>query len=504
MSRFPHDTGIYPPRTHLFLDGFYVRDMNGVERSLFTPVPIGEGPVLEPEMPWEGVGLIGRNGIFYDQEEELFKCWYPCHDPALPDTAVKSKRRWAYAASADGVNWERPVLGLSEFEGSTDNNLIRFENMDEVVGLLWTVVKDPREADPAKRYKAIGLDRHGGRPGEITWTGPDGEDEWYERTGAHIGCGLFIGYSADGLTWRLKEGWAGSGALIMDGSILHGYDERIRQWVLWQRPRILPKYRAIGVSFSPDFEDWSFPEFGLVPDAQDPEKAQFDALGSIASPDGGYIGILGVAGFVLEDFGVGGVVPQLVYSRDAKVWTRVSREPFMRPAGDPPRWDDGCMIAFNPMQVGHEIFLFYYGKNAGHIWGDPTYDGKRITRSGIGLQKLPRDRWVGIAPSRAGEKGTLLTTLISVGHNELHINANAEGGAIRVDVIDYQTGEPVPGYSATECDPITADSLDHTVTWNGSADLCPIIGTARRQPRVGRGLAFRFALKDATLYGFSC
>lgn len=494
-----HTTGIYPPRTHLFLDDFYVREMNGVERSLCTPIPVGDDAVLKPEMPWEGVGLIGRNGIFYDEDEKLFKCWYPCHDPDLPDTAVNSKRRYAYATSPDGVNWNRPSLGLREFEGSTDNNLIRFENMDEVVGLLWSVVKDPREPDPTKRYKGIGLDRHAVRPGEITWTGPDGEDAWYEHTGRHIGCGLFIAYSADGLTWRLKEGWAGSGALIMDGSILHGWDERIRQWVLWQRPRIMPKYRAIGVSFSPDFEDWSWPEFALVPDDKDPEKAQFDALGSIASPDGGYIGILGVTGLVLEDFGVGGVVPQLVYSRDARVWTRVSREPFMGRSADPPCWDDGCMIAFNPIQVGDEIFIFYYGKNAGHIWGDPTFDNKRITTSGIGLRKLRRDRWVGI-----GGAGTVLTTLISIGNNELRINADATSGSIVVDIMDYQTGEPVPGYSAADCDPITSDSLDHSVTWNGSADLLPIIGSATTQPTVGRGLAFRFTLRNATIYAFMC
>ena len=502
---FPHDTGVYPPRTHLFLDDFYIREMSGVCRVLAKPAAVGNGgPVLEPEQPWEGVGLIGRNGILYDEDEKCFKCWYPCHDPMLPDTLVKSKRRWAYAVSADGINWERPSLGLTDYAGSTDNNLIHFENADEIVGLLWTVAKDPREPDPAKRYKAIGMDRHAVRPGEITWTGPDGEDAWYEESGRHFGCGVFVGYSPDGLTWRLKEGWAGSGALIMDGSILHGYDDRIRQWVLWQRPRIMPKYRAIGVSFSPDFETWSFPEFGLVPDEKDPGKAQFDALSSMASPDGGYIGILGVTGFVLEDFGVGGVIPQLVYSRDARVWTRVSRTPFMRPSGDSPTWDDGCIIAYNPIQVGDEIFLFYYGKNAGHIWGDPTFDGKRTTRSGIGLQKLPRDRWLGLGSCADGQEGTVLTSLISVAHNQLHINVDAKGGAIWVDVLDYQTGEPVPGYSSRECDPVTGDSLDHMVTWQGNGDLSPIIGTARRQPLVGRGLAFRFTMQDATLYAFMC
>ena len=100
----PHDTGIYPPSTHLFLDDFYIREMRGVERSLCIPVPVGEDALLKPERPWEGVGIISRNGILYDEDEKLFKCWYPCHDHHLPDTVVNSKRRWAYATSADGVS----------------------------------------------------------------------------------------------------------------------------------------------------------------------------------------------------------------------------------------------------------------------------------------------------------------------------------------------------------------------------------------------------------------
>lgn len=502
----PHDTGVYPSRTHLFLDDFYIDRMTNTQRVTTHPQHVTDGPVFEPQMPWEGQGFIGRNGIIYDPEEKLFKCWYPCHDMNLPTTTAHAKRRWAYATSEDGLAWERPNLGLVEFEGSTDNNLIRFENVEQfdVVGLLWNVVKDEREPDPTKRYKAIGLTRHPVRPGEITWTGPKGEDEWYENLGRHIGCGLFVGYSSDGLRWTMKEGWAGSGALIMDGTILHGYDKRIRQWVLWQRPRIIPKYRIFGVSFSKDFEDWTFPEFGLVPDEHDPPRIEFDGLSSINSPDGGYIGLLAASGYDGEGFGAHKELPQLVYSRDAKVWTRVCREPIIRPQHVPPTWDDGVICPQNPILLDDDIFIFYYGKNAGHTWGEPTRDGKRMTRSAIGLTKLPRDRWVSITPEPGKSEGELITSLICVANNELHLNAGAANGSLVVEVIDCQTRKPPPGFSLADCDPITTDSLDHTVTWKGNADLTPLIGSARMQPPVGRGLIFRFVLKNAHLYTFSC
>ena len=492
------DTGIYPPRVHLFLDDLHIEALDSVERRAHSPAPVTEGPVMMPERPWEGQGLIFRNGVIYDDEMGLFRFWYPCHDRQLPDTPVASNRRWAYAVSEDGVTWERPSLGLVAFEGSKDNNLIQFENMDEVVGLLWTVVIDRREEDPAKRYKGIGLDRHARRPGEISWTGSEGEDEWYENHGRHLCCGLFVGYSSDGLSWRLKETWAASGALMMDGSTLHGWNERIKKWVLWQRPRIIPKYRTIGVSYSEDFENWTFPELVITPDENDPPQVQFDMLTSMEASDGGYIGMLSVSGYGGLGFDAALALPELVYSRDGTVWTRVQRRPLIEPLTDGEAWNDGCIMPCNPIQRGDEVFVFYYGKNRGRTWGDPTLDGKRMTTSGLGLATLQRDRWVSI-----GSSGSLRTRLVSFSHNELHVNADASGGALRAALLDFE-GKPIAGFTESECEPLSSDSLDHTLRWAGTADLSEIIGTARRQPRFGRGLKVRFVLEKAHLYSFSC
>ena len=266
------------------------------------------GPVLAPEAPWEGLGLIGRNCILWDADESRFKCWYPAYDPTLPDAPVGAKRRWAYAESRDGLSWERPNLGLTEFAGSTANNLLRLAGVGESAAVLWSVAKDPRDPDPARRYKAIGLDRHPRRPGELTWTGPDGEDEWYRSHGRHLACGVYVAYSADGLTWRQREGWAGSGALITDNTILHGYDSPTHRWVLWQRPRIMPKHRVIGVSFSTDFDDWTFPECVLAPDEHDPPGTQFDQLSTVTASDGGFVGLLGASAALRSDRGVMSVV----------------------------------------------------------------------------------------------------------------------------------------------------------------------------------------------------
>lgn len=499
----PHDTGVYPPRTCLFLDDLHVGRLDGLRRVTGSVEQVAGGPVLEPAAPWEGVGLIGRNCVLWDAEESRFKCWYPAYDPSLPDAPVGAKRRWAYAESRDGLIWERPNLGLTEHAGSTANNLLRLDGAGESAAALWSVAKDPRDPDPARRYKAIGLDRHPRRPGELTWTGPDGTDEWYRSRGRHLACGVYVSYSADGLTWRQRDGWAGSGALITDNTILHGYDPATSRWVLWQRPRIMPKHRVIGASFSTDFDDWTFPECVLAPDADDPPGTQFDQLSTVAASDGAFVGLLGASAVMRQDRGVLSVAPQLVYSRDARRWTRVDRTPFIRPI-EQPAWDDGCIIPFNPQVVGDDVFIFYYGKNAGHLWGEPTVDGARVTRSAFGLVKLRRDRWAALAPA-GGAEGTLTTALIAFARPELRLNADASAGSIAVELVDCQSGDAVPGFTFADCDGIAGDDLNHAVSWGGRRDLSAIVGTARRQPRVGRGLVIRVRLRGgARLYGLAC
>ena len=52
-----------------------------------------------------------------------------------------------YAFSTDGIHWEKPELGLIEFNGSKQNNIA----MRRVNGA--GVFKDAREIDPTRRYK---------------------------------------------------------------------------------------------------------------------------------------------------------------------------------------------------------------------------------------------------------------------------------------------------------------------------------------------------------------
>ena len=53
--------------------------------------------------------------------------------------------------------------------------------------------------------------------------------------------------------------------------------------------------------------------------------------------------------------------------------------------------------------------------------------------------------------------------------------------------------QPLPGHSFNEADPVLGDSLDHTIRWNGRAEIA-------RDPAAP--LTIRFRLRCATLFAF--
>ena len=52
-------------------------------------------------------------------------------------------------------------------------------------------------------------------------------------------------------------------------------------------------------------------------------------------------------------------------------------------------------------------------------------------------------------------------------------------------------GNPLPGFSISDCPEIIGDEIERTVAWKGGKDLGQIVGTPIR---------LRFVMKDADLY----
>lgn len=106
--------------------------------------------------------------------------WYVAADDDSDNKVASARWRPAYAESDDGVKWVKPNLGLVEFQGNKNNNLIL---MDPPLGTVnLKVLADPEDRNPDRRYK---ISTH-----------------VYFRHKSRLGT-LAPYASADGLRWKL-------------------------------------------------------------------------------------------------------------------------------------------------------------------------------------------------------------------------------------------------------------------------------------------------------------
>ena len=108
-------------RLELLVDNHLIESMEDVEQKLHPPSP-REVAIVHDE-PWEG-NSSGYHTVFRDGD--LYRMYYRGHQYRVEEDYFGHARREVicYAESKDGIHWEKPELGLVEFEGSKANNII--------------------------------------------------------------------------------------------------------------------------------------------------------------------------------------------------------------------------------------------------------------------------------------------------------------------------------------------------------------------------------------------
>jgi len=116
-------------RLELFVDDFLVEEMSGVELLLHSPQSAGK--VLNFDKPWEGNTGFYVNSL---KDDDRYRMYY--RGSNYPDyvqasllepgekVGVHHPFTISYAESKDGIHWERPDLGIYEFEGSRANSIV--------------------------------------------------------------------------------------------------------------------------------------------------------------------------------------------------------------------------------------------------------------------------------------------------------------------------------------------------------------------------------------------
>ncbi len=465
---------VEPHVRQLFLDDAGIAEMHNLKRVVHQPTRHPDNPLITADTPWErGCQVYGT--AFFDQDLNKFRLWYLTgpRDRGIKPLVMDGYERpphstlVAYAESMDGVHWIKPTLGLFPYDGDRRNNLLG-------VG-IWnaegiSVLHDIRDPDPNRRYKALYWEH-----GSEGWKVVDG-DKPFAIDGPRDG--IYVAFSPDGIHWTRSKHNPVLG-VYSDTNQVVLYDPQIEKYVAFGR---FGFGRRVARSESSDFEQWSKPELVLECDEQDGPQTQIYGTG-IDLYEGLYLGMI----WIYREGGDGKIDTQLAVSRDGKQWTRVGDRATWLTLGPDDSWEGGMVRSTERIiRRGDELYIYYCGVHGPH--GGPKFKNVvRKHRVAIGLLKQRRDGFVSL--SAGDEPGELLTQPFRLPQGDLHINADATDGEVRVVLCDEQ-GRPLGEPSRSK--PLTGDLLDGAVIWEK-----PIPDSARRKP-----VRLRFDLERADLYSY--
>lgn len=406
-------------------------------------------PLFGPDKPWEvSIDNMYPN-VIYDEEEQIYKCWY---NPFIVDSVIeaatdeikeKMNRRQAekvvqvrnvrevgvcYATSKDGIAWEKPDLGIIKYDGLTKNNLV----LRAAHGA--GVIKDTRNPDPMRRYKM------------------------FLKRGK-----MCVAFSKDGVHWPESIDCPQIDA-AGDTHNNAMWVPELKKWVgftrLWSR-----SIRVVGRTESTDFLNWS--------KAQEVLRGTWRQCHVYAMPVFRYANLyLGLP--MIFDKGRDVIHCELAWSPDTVNWHRLCPGTQLIPRGPEGSYDWGCVFAAAyPLVYDDRIRLYYGGSDAQH------YD---FRKGYLCSSRLEIDRWAGYQHS-GKRTGFVGFRPVNCNGKKLAVSADAKGGWIKMTVSDPSGKEITPTVT------LTGNVTEHVV-----ADLSSYLGKPVR---------VRFELKDATIYAFT-
>ncbi|HBX00183.1 MAG TPA: hypothetical protein DEF77_04490 [Gammaproteobacteria bacterium] len=371
-----------------------------------------ENPLFVEENPWERRFDNLYGNIVFDPHRGLYQCWYSpfivahsAHGMTLPQRLsspfeghAEQEMGVCYAQSRDGITWEKPNLGLVEYEGSERNNLV----MRGVHGS--GIFRDDSEEDASRRYKALfqGL-RVSFSPDGIDWSMPQ-----------KINCQL-AGDTHNNAMWvpQLKKYVAFTRDWIKTDRELVGAESKTNHgWC-----------RRVARIESSDFVNWSEPT--VVIDAQCWEEQPY-AMTVFPHGDA-YLGLL-----VIHDQISDRAWTELAYSEDTLTWQRIDAGNALIGCSDTELdYDYGCVYACaGPVFLDEEVRLYYGGSDWLHFgW-----------RNGcLALATLRADGFAGYSQVKQDQPGVLRTSLLDYGGEEIQLTADVmPQGSIVVKLLDQK------------------------------------------------------------------
>jgi len=386
---------------------------------------------------------------------DTLKMWYGGNG----DDGGKVGTRMCYAESKDGIHWDKPELGLVKFNGSTQNNLVRFDSEYNAQMAAILILHEPEDPDPNRRFKLV------------------------NEVNPFITIAAF---SPDGLNWTesphnpiLKHNAVECGGLMKYGDcyFLNGQGGNVGS------------KRALVTYMSYDFDNWT-DAVGVGLRRDRPPYQEMDGphageqvhLGASLWNRGNVIlGIYGMwhgesndRSYISMDLG-------FVTSNDALHFVEPVPdlkliEAYEIIAVEDDGMDDSMMVPSPKLDqgqgfenIGGETLIWYWGWETGYIC----------------VARWPEDR-MGYAELAAGPKTEhpiyhidktdphFISCPIQLDKADARIFVNADGlsrdSSVKVEILDKQF-RTIPGYSSDDCMPIIEGGLRQPVSWQGKETL---------------------------------
>lgn len=445
------------------------------------------GPIITGgKRPWEDNGIY-VNTLMYD--EGKYRLWGIGQDENLKfdENNEKGNRLACYLESDDCKTWRRPSLGLIEYNGNRDNNLVQMSPHA-------TVFKDP-VAPPEERYKAIW----------VWFYDRKLFDELKDRrpwstaavpTAGKIVYALMAAVSPDGLKWTdLPE------PISIETSDTHNicyYDKLLDKYILYTRTReINPRAKGFPPSISERSsnlgrraigrtESKNFREFPL---SQTIIETTSDMLPSDTYYTNGYTTIPGAPDHHLMFPTIWHQASDsssfaLFTSHDGKLWSKAPGSPVLKTA-EFGQWDGGSIFnAPGLVELPDGSWAMPY---TGYSY--PHKYPRGAWKYAVGLAVWPKGRLMALV---ADSKAEFATAAIVAPGKILKINAvTTRAGSILIEAADIN-GKAIAGRSFAEAVSIIGDHFWTQVKWKDHDDL---------GVEPGKPVEFRFRMDQAKLYG---
>jgi hypothetical protein len=473
----PEGKMVYDSRAPLLMVDRCLIDANeGTSLTVCEAARHPDNPILKrggPGSPDETHAEFGGAVHYVDGR---FRMWYMAHGAA----------GWAtgYAESQDGIHWTKPNLGLQDYAGNRNNNLVDLGSR----GFGGTVLYDPGDADPLRRYKIpISCTTRNGRQG--IWT---------------------LAYSRDGLRWTVDERQAPMCGTEEDAELQNLFRSGDRYGILTQqvssfvetRPGYSGRAAVLLYTDDPRLANWTkVPKaVWIIPEGNGPYEAH-SGIAPWARPNL-MIGLYGI--FMnhpeLEDSytDLG-----LILSHDGTEWWEPCRLATLLRRGPAGSWDSKFLIQGQGfVNVGDQTFIYYSGNSSGNAGLTSDIGLATLRRDGFGFlaihigwtyatRQAPREAELTTAPIRLHEVNTEKVLL-----NVDNVSGETDRW-LQVEILD-DARRPLPGYSFDDADRVTAAGIAVPATWKGSASLARVgVPTIRLHIRFHGG---RFRHESPRLY----